>query len=366
MSLPPSLDTCLITESAQLSSLVTQWNSLAAQARNPLLSFEWFKASSLIFFEPDSLRVVAVRSNDGLEAIAPLAVRIVEGSKRLVLIGNYGVSEPSGLLYRSRDALTQLMQAVLSLGEPVILSRVPLAALEVQEISELIKGAGTAVCRSEIGSPYLMIHDTFTSFENSLSPRKRSDLRRAYRKAEQYGRLFFSAESPDSTSWEAPLNRYIEIEQESWKGEAGTSLALAPQHLRFFRTISEAFSGSGIMRFFTVFVDARSIASGIAIEYDQTLWILKIGYRSSYSRCSPGVLLMHEIVRYAHERGLKCIEFLGLDEPWLHMWSDTLRNYCTVRIYPFGIEGVYGLGIDSSRHLVRAVGRVTGIGALWK
>ncbi len=83
------------------------------------------------------------------------------------------------------------------------------------------------------------------------------------------------------------------------------------------------------------------------VVFQGRFWVLKIGYDEEYSRCSPGILLIHETIRYAFTNGLKSYEFLGSDENWLHMWTkDNIRRHISIGYYPFNFIGLKRLSID--------------------
>jgi CelD/BcsL family acetyltransferase involved in cellulose biosynthesis len=84
----------------------------------------------------------------------------------------------------------------------------------------------------------------------------------------------------------------------------------------------------------------------IAVEWQDRFWLLKIGYDATYSKCSPGQLLMLYTVQQAAERGLKSYEFLGSPAPWTSLWTHTLRPCVRVLAYPASVPGAVSLAGD--------------------
>ena len=78
---------------------------------------------------------------------------------------------------------------------------------------------------------------------------------------------------------------------------------------------------------------------------DDAEWQLKIGYDERYRDCSPGSLLMLEIVRHAAGLGLQRFEFLGKSAPWTRQWTEHEHPNVRLRIYPYNVAG--GVGIAS-------------------
>ena len=93
----------------------------------------------------------------------------------------------------------------------------------------------------------------------------------------------------------------------------------------------------------------------IGLEHANRFWVLKIGYDEKWAKCSPGIQLTMETIRYAFDRGLEAYEFLGSDEPWLHAWARQSHSYTSIGFYPLGFCGLYGLGVDVYNHVVRKI-----------
>ena len=95
----------------------------------------------------------------------------------------------------------------------------------------------------------------------------------------------------------------------------------------------------------------------LAVECAGRFWLLKIGYDQEFQRCSPGILLIRETVRYAAARGLRGYEFLGIVEPWTEAWTDEVRPCVSVRAYPARWAGVAALAVDLADYARRRLGR---------
>ena len=91
----------------------------------------------------------------------------------------------------------------------------------------------------------------------------------------------------------------------------------------------------------------RAAAVQIAVQVAHGFWLLKIGYREEFARCSPGTLLMCETIAYAAKAGLRTYEFLGRDEAWLHMWNPLGCPCVSIAAYPFNARGMLAMGQDA-------------------
>jgi CelD/BcsL family acetyltransferase involved in cellulose biosynthesis len=91
----------------------------------------------------------------------------------------------------------------------------------------------------------------------------------------------------------------------------------------------------------------------LAIERGRGFWLLKIGYREEFARCSPGMLLMAETIRYAASKGLASYEFLGNADRWTRVWTSDEMPTVTIRAYPFRMAGVAALTVDTFQAVLR-------------
>jgi len=180
-----------------------------------------------------------------------------------------------------------------------------------------------------------------------LSSRRRYDLRRARRRADQAGKVAVRIHSPEPAEVEGMFAEFVRIEATGWKDRNGSSLRRRHILREFFLHYSLLASRSGILRFSFLDVDGRPIAAQLSVEYAKRLWVLKIGYDEGWSRCSPGLQLLAETMRYAFERKLDAYEFLGSDEAWLRGWITERREFRTLACYPATLSGMWGLVADS-------------------
>jgi CelD/BcsL family acetyltransferase involved in cellulose biosynthesis len=91
----------------------------------------------------------------------------------------------------------------------------------------------------------------------------------------------------------------------------------------------------------------------LAVESARGFWLLKIGYREEFARCSPGMLLMAETIRYAASRGLAFYEFLGNADNWTRVWTSDEVPTVTIRAYPFRVRGIAALTVDTFQGVLR-------------
>jgi CelD/BcsL family acetyltransferase involved in cellulose biosynthesis len=319
------------------------------------LRHEWFLACAKAFCPPGKLAVITVKTDGEITAIAPLTLMERGGIEVIELLGGSFLNEPSGLIYKDEESLEELVEAILRLRKPMLLSRLSPETPELASLKGLSNKRIMYTIRDTSGTPWLPTNTSWSQFEAGISASRRASLRRAKRRAEEAGSVSFEILSPHPGKLGTLLEEILRVEAAGWKGRDKTAILSDERIRRFFNHYSVEAARLGILRFCFMKIDSKVVAVQIAIEHSNRFWVLKIGYDEGWARCSPGMLLMHETIRYAFERGLESYEFLGSDQPWLHIWARGVRRCVSYRGYPFSLGSVLGLGMDVSQYLAYKV-----------
>lgn len=125
-----------------LGELVDEWNLLPGAQQNPLFRHEWFLSSAEAFYDEKNLRVITIRENGRLRAVAPLVLVKRHGIHRLELLGASFLHEPSDLLYDSEDSLMELSRIISRLSISTILQRVAQSSTLTDQITKQSHGRG--------------------------------------------------------------------------------------------------------------------------------------------------------------------------------------------------------------------------------
>ena len=173
-----------LTDISLLNNIKKEWNRLADLKSNPLLSYDWFISSANNFYADGSLRVVTVSSETGIHAIAPLVSVRRHGHECLEFIGVGFLGEPCDLLYDDENSLRQLLKAVLGLRIPVVLQRVSLDTANSCGMNTDTRQKALLIRKNSVSSAYLPITG---SWENTLSSRRKRDLRTAPKQGRKGG-----------------------------------------------------------------------------------------------------------------------------------------------------------------------------------
>jgi CelD/BcsL family acetyltransferase involved in cellulose biosynthesis len=232
-------------------------------------------------------------------------------------------------------------------------------SLVVGAIEKAYHGAGIVVRQLAGGSPWIPLDPSWTEPEVHLNSKRRMTLRRARRLAEQMGPVTVEIAIPDSERLPALLDEVFRVEAAGWKGAKGSALAMDAARGAFFRRYAQDACSRGILRICFLTIGGQTAAAQIAVDTGSQFSLLRTGYDERFSRCSPGMLLTHEGIRYAARRGLCSYEFNGTVEPWTEMWTHHERPSCSIRAYPFTWRGLSAFAADGLRSVPKKFRRIT-------
>lgn len=334
----------------KLEGLTEAWDTIGATRESPMQHFIWSQACAETFRAAGQLQFFSVGSDTDLTALAPLIKRNGIFS-RLEMIGVRELYEPMDFLYSDPSSLDALARKLVKRGDALLLQRMPADSPAITAIQKAFRGLGLVHILPADPYPYIELNSEWMAPESCFNAGRRSDFRRAQRQAAQLGEVKYEILSPAPAEVDSLLEEAYRIELASWKGEAGTALAVDPVRGAFYRHYALAASERGILRLVFLRIDGQAAGMQIAIESDERFWLLKIGHDNRFSKCSPGTLLMLCSLRYAANCGLKSYEFLGIAEPWTRNWTDLSRTCIALRAYPVSLGGLAVLSYDAAHFL---------------
>nr|WP_239029023.1 GNAT family N-acetyltransferase [Pseudonocardia acidicola] len=322
-------------------------------------SLAWATAADAA--EGDGAQVLNIVLGDRRDPDAIASLRRV--SRRPTELALTAFGEPIDVLYRDRAALAALCDAIAELRLPVKLRRLLASSPTADELTRAYARRGVVVRRDTNPYPAIRLDETWLEPEGRFNSGRRSDLRRARRRAEALGTVTVDLTAPGLDQVDALLADAVAVEAAGWKSRAGTALAADHRQREFFRHWTALAAQDGSLRMAFLRLDGRPVAMQLAAEAANRLWLLKIGYDEEVARCSPGNLLMLEVVRAAAQRGLSHVEFLGRSEAWTALWTTQTRACVGIAAYPYAVGSAPVLAKDllafsrARRSAVAAVSR---------
>ncbi|WP_132389136.1 GNAT family N-acetyltransferase [Novosphingobium sp. PhB165] len=324
---------------------------MEASARLPSQMLAFYEALVATMLAGCVRRVVAIRESGRPIALLPLCRR-PGWFGRWHVAGERQVYEPVDALCRDDAAAAALGQELAWLRRPLRLERVPTDSPLVAALGTAMKGRGLLVVRPATGCPTIAIDSAAPDPEARFNAGRRSDFRRARRRAEAEGEVTFEMHAPSRATFDALFDEAVEIERSGWKGDAGTALGCDPVKAAFFRDFLSRASGEGACRVAFMRIGGKAVAMQLAVEFQRRYWLFKIGFDTAFSRVSPGNLLMLHALADATGRGLLGIELLGEVEPWImDVWTREAMACVRLQTYPFNLHGLAALAVEAANWL---------------
>jgi len=337
----------------ELDDIASEWDQAVDSSNDsiPTQSYIWSLACADVFTGGLGLSIFFLESEQNSYAIAPLVYHSKHGGF-YTLLGVAELKEPSDLLYQDTPSLSALVSVLGNIKVPLFLDRIRGDSITLPLIKSCLRRKAIVIERKLSNYPYINLTGNNVNIDTLLPARLRSDLRRAQRKAEQLGRVFYEVHAPKSDhEFISLFEEAQQIEASGWKGRSGTALSQNLQQRDFYLQYGKYASRLGILRLAFMRLDSQLIAMQYCVEFNHSLWLLKIGFNEEFSQCSPGMLLMLETLKYSLNNGLKRYEFLGSAEPWTKRWTTSETPTSRLEIYPFSFRGMTAFCIAVTRYI---------------
>ncbi len=341
---------------AAAASLASQWEALQDHAFWPTQTHACVMSLHRTLLAQSPTLLLRAGQNARVTGLLPLC-RDKGYFSRWRIMGGDELFEPTDALYDGMASAQELAKAAARLPQPLHLDRISQGSLLIPALRSALRGRALLSVRPALSSPTIALDASWTEPETHFNSGRRSDFRRARRRADAQGEVSFETLSPTVEEFDALFDEAIAVEYHSWKREAGTALAVDRPQEKFFRDYFRDACARGTFRVSFMRIDGKAVAMQLAIQWSGRYWLFKIGHDDSYSKCSPGTLLMLYGLGRAAAEGLRSYEFLGVIEPWItQLWTQDQHDCVQVRTYPFNVRGALALFRDAAfwlRHRLR-------------
>ncbi len=126
---------------------------------------------------------------------------------------------------------------------------------------------------------------------NNFDQKRRKEFKRLRNRLSEQGVL--TTEILKSTDNPKPfVDDLLRLEAAGWKGEKGTAINAMPELAESLYEAAASLHKSGKLRFWSLKLDGKSIATLFAIVEGSHAWLGKIAYDESFSKFSPGVMII--------------------------------------------------------------------------
>lgn len=351
-----------------LASLRDSWNQAveASIFDSVFQTHEWFYSWAKVFSTPENMYVVVAYEDGKLVGVMPLKIeRICSPVGTWTVLRSMTnthtykysiiVSKERGVevldemfKYINKDVPWTLMQ----------LDHIPASTLCVPMLA-CLKGRGFFNIRVNIGmaSPYVSMEGSWDSYFAGRDKRVRKNWQNFERRADREGSSrIVSICGGDGL--EEDVHAAFEIERSSWKGVAGSAIAMSEAVSGFYLELARRMSQIGRFQLNFLSFNDEKIAFDYCLPYKDHYNVLKTGYNPSFSKNSPGRVLHIKVVRDLYDKGaFKVYDLLGSSDPWKKEWTDLAEPLVQVWLYNRRSDAMIAYGavrsVDMAKDILR-------------
>jgi CelD/BcsL family acetyltransferase involved in cellulose biosynthesis len=181
-------------------------------------------------------------------------------------------------------------------------------------------------------SPYVALSRGEHALDGALErldAKFRANLRRRMRKLQAKGTVQLVRHDLTSDC----LRRFYELEHASWKGEGGSAIVQDTRTLRYYETLAREAERFGYLSIYSLECEGKPVAMHYGLTHRGRYFILKTAYDHTVADCSPGQLLMLEVLRDITGRECSELDFLGLCMDWKRDWRPRLRPHADWTVF---------------------------------
>ncbi len=326
----------------ELELHIDAWNQLAFKAPQqlPMSSYAWVSSYFEHYLSADESWVCLFAYDEKeLVGVMPLVVKsrsllgfkfVVLGIRRSTQTCSIDVLAKQGQENIVIPAMIDAAIAYYPHQIGFIFDRLPENSPTIDVLENL--SGFTLVKEFDSVGAFLKIADNFAEYRSSLSGNFRSNLNKASKKLHKLPNVKISFLNGNKATQEH-LTKLIEVEAKSWKKDAGTAISDASKDMDFFQHLTERLSTAGFLEWQILEAEGKTIAVNFAVRLKRLILIWKLSFDPSYSKCSPGSILLEEAVKLAYES--EDIDEINLmtDHSWYDNWKMEKRRYYNLKLY---------------------------------
>lgn len=342
---------------ADASAAVAAWLPLESAASLPTQTHDFSDALRHTLLRGKRIALLTAQAPDGSAALLPLT-RSERPFARWRIPGERELFEPVDALIDGGASAALLARALVADGRALSFDRLAADSPLIGALRVAMRGRGWVSVRPATPCPTITLDASWREPDRRFNARRRSDFRRAARRAEAFGAVRYEVIDPAPDAFDALFEEAIGVEAKGWKQEAGSAIAADSGKEAFFRRFFRSACARGRFRVAFLRIDGQAVAMQLALEWAGRFWLFKIGYDERFARCSPGTLLMLHTLGWAAARGLTAYELLGQIEPWItEFWTSEQHDCVQLRTYPANPHGAAALIVDGAYWAKRRLAR---------
>ena len=346
-----------------LPELRAEWNDLCQRMAyaTPFATWEWADGWLQVIGRDSHVLIAVARRNGRVVGILPLArsgssawvpVLTVLGVDRLYPdhIALLAAGEVS------KDMLAALLRAALAAAGSRARIDLPMVAADSGMNRACAEAGLPARMRAAGIAPYLPISASFEKFLAGLSSNERYKIRNRTKKMLAVPGVRYGAVAENEHS--AVLARLRELHA-SRATQKGIESSFDRDDVQDFHARLVAALPAESLTFRCLWSGDEIFAVFYGFTLQGRLFYFQLGYDPAWSDRSPGIVLLSEVIREAHERGCTEFNFLQGDEAFKWTWTKQSRTLNTWTFYSPGAVGLlrktWETGVDRLKATIKGL-----------
>jgi CelD/BcsL family acetyltransferase involved in cellulose biosynthesis len=336
-----------VKDATAFAALRPDWNELlrASSSDNPFLTWEWQYTWWNHLRESGALRLIVVRADDELIAIAPLRLLTSpwHGFSRLEFLGTgHAGSDYLDLIIRrgremeSISALAQYFEAQQLCLRFNHLSPSSLAA----QLGAALATDGWVSAPADDGAcPIIpLAGHTFDSYLATLGSSHRANVRRRIKAIGQqfdvrFDRVITHRERQDA------LTDLVAWSERRWKDAGGSTAFITPAVRAFQDQVTARALEQGWLLMYVLRLNDEAAAVMYGFHYGRRFYFYQHGFDDRYKAQSLGLVLMGLTIRAVIDEGAREFDMLWGVEPYKFLWAREVSALQRIELFPPTIAG---------------------------
>jgi hypothetical protein len=314
-----------------LRKIGADWSALVrASGANPSLDPRWMDAVLRSHARTREAFVAAAHEGDALVGVLPF----IETSVRLRGLPLKAVDFASNLVSYHPEIVgapaEQLLEATLAHAHDgrwdlLRIDNAPDDSPTVQAVrSVAARLRARTLTRPGETSPYIAIESGWDEFLATRSKKFRANVTRAVRRMKEQGETAMQWFGPGDDV-EALLRFMLDIEERSWKADAGSAITDRRIEIEYYRCVLPVLREMGALFANVLFIKDVPAAYVLCCNYNGWVGQLKTSFDKSIQ--DAGARVIDESVKQAFASGARTYDFLGEASAHKLKWTDRVRTH---------------------------------------
>ena len=307
-----------------VAALAAEWKALLRRLpdhsvfQTPEWILPWWRT-----FGAGRLHVIAERSVDGVESIAPLFVSREHDNRApsLIFIGT-GNSDRLDIIAADAGAAARVAREIEAgaahLGLSLDLQRLP-------HSSPLVWACRAGTLSDGVPCPALDLPRDDASLELHVSQAMRKRLAYGRRRLAREGTLRF--DTLRGSDVQDGLDELFQLHAARWQRKGGTGVLHDPDVRRFHRAVAASLDDAGELRLLRLRAGSETAAVYYGFLTGRRECFYIAGFNPRFSAASPGAVLLREVLRRAIDDGAEIFDFLSGREAYKYEWGAEDRPF---------------------------------------